>query len=253
MTHTTQKKITRASSSDEVLDWILSGNAGCAFAQVLAAQPESALFHRGVFDDLRKPSLEDLGDGVEDASQVGRNLALLEFPTVNSAEGVAELLAGLGGLAGWYCEEIPRAGLPEDTFCVGLRWISLDNQYVSLPQGLATLQSMPATRQCPCTAIVMRIGPPTSTIQKMYGLSKSARAKLGGRTPVHLGDVPPLIADGKLQVYRELTQSDVQKMLDGDRMASAAHRTVTFALPMNVKHILQGVLHIQGSRVERSQ
>jgi hypothetical protein len=240
-------------SSRELLEWISAGNTGCLFAAFLAKGTDTSAWWR--------PSIyaeELLTDGL--AAKVENDLieaakqfesAQLVFPSVRSAEQVAKLLALLCRGGRMFCQEVVDPNGNSKVLQLGIRFCLPDEKHVSNVMAFANLDTMPATRRAPVTALVLRLGAPGRFREVIYGTPQIRKASSKGRSkgliPVHLADIP-IVSDGQtlddetIKLYAERTGQKKSEKLEADLMAAGATLQISVSLPAECRDAVASAL-----------
>jgi hypothetical protein len=221
----------------QFIDWIRAGGTGCLFAQYLAHRFSDARWLPVLlYPEQCGDSLGNLMSELIQTHSGDYEAVFFLFPTVNSPDNLINLLQIILLDNRWSSYEV-ICDTEVDVVPIAIRWHNPDEQYINWAVGFADFQSMPSTRRAPCTAIVLRTGLPNETA----GIIKNdpdeiihRKADLG-RTPVHLADVPTLLATKKqLLAYWSGSQKRRLDKLRDSMFLHTAKAKVTFLLPRNM-------------------
>lgn len=143
--------------------WVRYGQLACIFAQVMVKQADEHGWRTIVVSGLEEEGsvVGELGPLLREPPKELEALQVV-FPeeSLNSVEGVVNLVNDLCQSESWYWEEVDIPNEYRDEhLLVGLRWKIPSTDCVSWVLGFADIETMPFTRRAPFLALAFRTKP----------------------------------------------------------------------------------------------
>ena len=229
-------------NQDEIFfEWARKPVIACNFARRLAKDPVKFKWKSYVVptdveisEQLANHIQLVLADSVEEKYEA---IQLL-FPKVKTDSDIVDLIRSLCSHKSWYCGQVSWDDGDEKALLVGLRWILPDDKNVNWVLGFAEIDTMPATRHGPFTALVLRTGNP-GRCPKIHNPDAGRKIE-NSRTVVHLADMEPGLSDEQVRNVWERTEEN--RLIEvKQEWLPAARATVTFSLPLDAKDKLSGI------------
>lgn len=206
------------------LNWVSAGQTACLFAARLARKPRQARWLPIVqLDALTTSEVAGfLNDQLDAAAKTHEAVALI-FPDIETAEDLVALCNRLceDPSGRWYRVPAGDGEADASVALIALRWVLPSGASVNHVLGFAPVDTAPATRRAPFTAVVLRVADEKRTPSRQED----------GRVQVHLADLDSGIRPQELhdRVWEATKQ---KKALYVERhLARTARARVTFSVP----------------------
>jgi hypothetical protein len=210
-----------AAVGEAMFGWARTGQTGCLFATMLAAEPSDAGWQSVVIPEaVSDETLHALVHGLLTARL---EAATVVFPTVDTPASLVALVNQVARLPDWHGLVID-GDEPAGLVRVGLRWHLPVPDHVSWVLGFGPFDFLPFTRRAPFTALVFRCG-------AEYTLP---RRRVEDHDEVHLADLRAPVDEERYARMWSRTVTRKQSLLAGE-LAAGAKARVTFTLPADLR------------------
>lgn len=210
-----------AAVGEAMFGWARTGQTGCMFATMLAADPAGAGWQSVVIPEAVND--ETLHAVVHGLLTAGPEAATVVFPAVDTPARLASLIDQMARLPDWHGLIVGGEGIA-GLIRVGLRWELPVPDHVSWVLGFGPFDFLPFTRRAPFTALVFRC-------TAAYTLP---RRRVEDHEEVHLADLHAPVDEERYARMWSRTETRKQSLLAGELLEGAKAR-VTFTLPADLR------------------